>query len=165
VLRAENKVKGDFLTLCVTEFPLRINYIDKIISSCVRPIVELKLNSTFLTASECLVIAGNPKARDMRLLDLSCNPITATGLFNLCHPHRSCFEKLTSLSLFNCEIDYTQAYLISNDNLDVKCRFALRSLNLSYNNLSFFINYVTELGLLNPLLQHLQLVNCALDDE
>jgi hypothetical protein len=116
--------------------------------------LELRLTSAFLTASECLIIAGNDKTSELRLIDLSCNPITATGLFNLCHPHRSSFEKLTELILFNCEIDSSQAYLISNDNLESgKCRFALRKLNLSHNNIDFFINYVIELGLMSPVLQ------------
>lgn len=155
-----------FIKIEVVEFPLRIGYIDKIIHGCLHPILELKLNSTFLTASECLVLAGNERVRDLRTLDLSCNPITATGLLNLVHPRRSCFEKLSSLILFNCEIDYTQAYLISNDNLEnCKCAFQLRKLNLSHNNLSYFVNYVTELDLINPCLESLHLVNCGIDDE
>ena len=85
---------------------------------------------------------------------------------NLVHPRRSCFEKLSSLTLFNCEIDYTQAYLISNDNLEeCKCAFQLRELNMSHNKLSFFLNYITELDLINVYLEKLQLVDCKLDDE
>ena len=150
----------------VFEFPLRIGYIDKLIQECAKPILELKLNSTFLTASECLVLAANQRVSDLRVLDLSCNPITATGLLNLVHPRRSSLEKLCSLTLYNCEIDYSQTYLISNDSLDdCKCRFQLRELNLSYNRLSYFINYVLEMELINPLLERLSLVGCHLDDE
>ena len=43
--------------------------------------------------------------------------------------------------------------------------FSLRSLNLSHNNLSFLLNYVIELHLINNDLQKLILVNCAVDDE
>ena len=99
---------NNFLNLEVIEFPLRIGYIDKMIADCKRPILELKLNSTFLTATECLVVASNQRVSDLRSLDLSCNPITAKGLLYLVHPQHSRFtEKLKSLSLFNCEIDYT----------------------------------------------------------
>ena len=124
VLKVTPVKDNNYLNLEVVEFPLRIGYIDKMIADCKRPILELKLNSTFLTATECLIVASNQRVSDLRSLDLSCNPITATGLLNLVHPRRSCFEKLSSLTLFNCEIDYTQAYLISNDNLDeCKCAF------------------------------------------
>ena len=41
----------------------------------------------------------------------------------------------------------------------------LKSLNLSYNNLAFFLNYITELELINPALERLQLVGCTLNDE
>ena len=149
------------INLEVKEFPLRIGYIDKMIADCSLPILDLVLNSTFLTATECLVLASNTKVRSLRTLDLSCNPITAVGLLNLVHPRRSNFEQLSNLVLFNCEIDYTQAYLISNDNLaDCKCVFHLKSLNLSHNNLAFFLNYINELDLINPALEQLQLVSC-----
>mmetsp|Transcript_38298 Transcript_38298/g.50229 ORF Transcript_38298/g.50229 Transcript_38298/m.50229 type:complete len:154 (+) Transcript_38298:397-858(+) len=112
------------INLAVREFPLRIGYIDKMVADCTLPILDLTLNSTFLTATECLVLASNVRVRSLRTLDLSCNPITAVGLLNLVHPRRSNFEQLSNLVLFNCEIDYTQAYLISNDNLeDCKCVF------------------------------------------
>ena len=136
------------------------------IADCTLPILDLRLNSTFLTATECLVLASNSRVSSLRTLDLSCNPITAVGLLNLVHPRRSNLEKLTNLILFNCEIDYTQAYLISNDNMDeCKSVLNLKSLNLSYNNLAFFLNYITELELINPALERLQLVGCTLNDE
>lgn len=148
------------------EFPIRITFIDQVITCCPTQIIELQLNSTFLTASECLVLAANPKLESLRVLDLSCNPITALGLINLVHPRRSSFQALQTLTLFNCEIDFTQSYLISNDNLDdSKVNFSLRTLNLSYNNLSFLLNYVIELNLVNDELQKLWLVSCAVDDE
>lgn len=88
------------------------------------------------------------------------------GLLNLVHPRRSCFDKLSSLILYNCEIDYTEAYLISNDNLDeCKCVFKLKELNLSHNKLSYFLNYINELNLINEDLEKLTLVDCLLDDE
>lgn len=128
--------------------------------------MDLSLNSTFLTASECLVLASNQRVSTLRTLDLSCNPITAVGLLNLVHPRRSNLEKLTNLILYNCEIDYTQAYLISNDNMDeCKSQLHIKSLNLSHNNLGFFLNYISELELINPYLEKLQLVNCKLNDE
>tara|TARA_B110000285_G_scaffold149368_1_gene166756 strand:+ start:72 stop:329 length:258 start_codon:yes stop_codon:yes gene_type:complete len=71
-----------------------------------QPILELQLNSTFLTASECLVLAENPQFEHLRSLDLSCNPITVKGLMYLISPTHSRFtEKLQKLCLFNCEID------------------------------------------------------------
>ena len=36
---------------------------------------------------------------------------------------------------------------------------------MSHNKLSFFLNYITELGLINVYLEKLQLVDCMLDDE
>ena len=36
---------------------------------------------------------------------------------------------------------------------------------MSHNKLSFFLNYITELGLINIYLEKLQLVDCNLDDE
>jgi hypothetical protein len=157
---------SQFLRLEVVEFPLRIGYIDKLILECHKPILELKLNSAFLTSSECLVLAANSRMSDLRVLDLSCNPITATGLLNLVHPKRACFEKLSSLILYNCEIDCSQTYLISSENLeDCKCKYQLRELNLSHNRLSFFLNYVLEMELINPFLEKLSLSNCVIDDE
>ena len=154
------------INLTVREFPLRIGYIDKMIADCTLPILDLTLNSTFLTASECLILAGNARVRNLRTLDLSCNPITAVGLLNLVHPRRSHFDQLTNLILYNCEIDYTQAFLISNDSLEeCKSVFKLKSLNLSYNNIGFFLNYISELDLINPNLEKLTLVSCQLNDE
>ena len=95
------------INLAVSEFPLRIGYIDKMIADSSLPILDLRLNSTFLTATECLVLASNARVKSLRTLDLSCNPITAVGLLNLVHPRRSNFEELTNLILYNCEIDYT----------------------------------------------------------
>lgn len=79
------------LKLLMKEFPIRITFLDQILTSCPRQISELQLNSTFLTASECLVLAANPNLATLRSLDLSCNPITALGLINLVHPRRSSF--------------------------------------------------------------------------
>lgn len=53
------------------------------------PIIELTLNSTFITASECLVLASNPRAKDLIVLDLSCNPISVQGLLYLISPVNS----------------------------------------------------------------------------
>ena len=79
------------INLRVREFPLRIGYIDKMIANCSLPILDLCLNSTFLTATECLILASNERVESLRTLDLSCNPITAVGLLNLVHPRRSNF--------------------------------------------------------------------------
>jgi hypothetical protein len=43
--------------------------------------------------------------------------------------------------------------------------FNLRHLNLSHNKLSFLLNYVIELGLINNDLTKLLLYKCELDDE
>ena len=126
---------------------------------------ELRLNSTFLTAPECIVLAGNPNLAQLTTLDLSCNPLSIVGLINLIHPRRSNFRCLQSLVLYNCEIDSAQSYLVSNDLDDTKVNFQLTKLNLSHNKLSFLLNYAVELGLVNNCLQELHLFNCALDDE
>ena len=117
-----------------------------------QPILELVLNSTFLTASECLVMAENPQFENLRKLDLSCNPITAKGLLYLVHPtYSKLSEKLQFLSLFNCEIDHSQTFLISNEHLqNSQCNFNLKHLNLSHNNLGSFLNYICEFNLINP---------------
>jgi hypothetical protein len=149
----------------VERFPLLISNVDVILRTFMaqsKPILELCLNSTFLTASECLVLAENPQFEHLRSLDLSCNPITAKGLLYLVHPNHSRFsEKLQSLTLFNCEIDHSQTYLISNDQLqNGKCQFNLKHLNLSHNNLGTFLNYIVEFDLINADLKTLILVNC-----
>lgn len=48
---------------------------------------------------------------------------------------------------------------------ECKCVFHLKSLNMSHNNLAFFLNYISELELINPALEQLQLVGCTLNDE
>lgn len=154
----------------VERFPLLISNIDVILRTFLyqsKPILELSLVSTFLTASECLVLAENPQFEHLRSLDLSCNPITAKGLLYLVHPNHSRFsEKLQSLTLFNCEIDHAQTYLISNDQLqNGKCQFNLKHLNLSHNNLGTFLNYIVEFDLINADLKSLILINCQLTDE
>lgn len=56
--------------------------------------------------------------------------------------------------------------MISNDRLEhSKCPFRLKKLNLSHNKLSFFLNYVTELDLINQELEVLDLVQCEITDE
>lgn len=57
--------------------------------------------------------------------------------------------------------------MISNERLDqIKCPFQLISLNLSHNKISHFLNYVAELGLINPdTTERVDLVNCEINDE
>ena len=56
--------------------------------------------------------------------------------------------------------------MVSNDRLENgKCPFRLVQLNLSHNKLSHFLNYVTELELINPDLESLDLVKCEITDE
>ena len=35
---------------------------------------------------------------------------------------------------------------------ECKCVFHLKTLNMSHNNLAFFLNYISELELINPAL-------------
>lgn len=97
--------------LRIDRFPLLISNMDIILKTFENnemPILELSLTSTFLTASECLVLAENPQFKFLRSLNLSCNPITAKGLLYLIHPTHSKFsERLKKLELFNCEIDHS----------------------------------------------------------
>jgi len=56
--------------------------------------------------------------------------------------------------------------MISNDKLENgKSLFKLKYLNLSYNKLNLFLNYVTEFELINTELEELILMNCDLTDE
>lgn len=56
--------------------------------------------------------------------------------------------------------------MISNDKLGSgKCKFTLRQLNMSHNKLNLFLNYVTELDLINSDLERLDLVECDITDE
>ena len=48
---------------------------------------------------------------------------------------------------------------------ECKSVFHLKLLNMSHNNLAFFLNYISELELINPALEQLQLVGCTLNDE
>lgn len=91
--------------LDISEFCVRISYVDKILRAQVTPIIEICLNSTFITASECLVIASNPRAHGLKILDLSCNPISVQGLLYLTSPSTSELSKLVTLTLINCDID------------------------------------------------------------
>lgn len=60
----------------IVEFPVRIGYIDKFLKQSTDPLIKLTLNSTFLTAGECLILSQNPKMKEIRKLDLSCNFLT-----------------------------------------------------------------------------------------
>jgi hypothetical protein len=150
----------------IDKFPLLISNVDSILKG-INPILELQLTSTFLTASECLVLAENPQFANLKSLDLSCNPITAKGLVYLIDPAHSQFsEKLKRLVLFNCEIDHAQSNLISNEQLQsVKCGFHVKHLNLSHNNLGNFLNFIVEFELINGDMQTLLLNSCQLGDE
>jgi hypothetical protein len=44
----------------ILEFPVRIGYIDKFLKQSTDPLIKLTLNSTFLTANECLILSQNP---------------------------------------------------------------------------------------------------------
>ena len=44
----------------IDRFPVLISNIDAVLKTLSPPILELCLNSTFLTASECLVLSENP---------------------------------------------------------------------------------------------------------
>ena len=73
---------------------------------------------------------------------------------------------MQTLTMYQCDIDSSQTYMISNDKLEnSKCKFKLRSLNLSHNKLHLFLNYVTELDLIQPQLERLKLVECYITDE
>eukprot|EP00347_Sterkiella_histriomuscorum_P018502 403345268 len=164
--KGQNQVINVIKKLEISEFLVRIAYIDKILKAYKTPILELTLNSTFITASECMMLGSNPRAKDLKSLDLSCNPISVQGLLYLISPKTSEFSKLTKLVLVNCDIDQSQTYMISNDRLENgKCQFTLQHLNLSHNNLNLFLNYVSELDLINPELQQLYLQNCEITDE
>lgn len=69
------------------------------------PILELVLNGTLITANECLVLAANPRAAELRSLDLSCNPITIIGLMYLIDPRTSDHRALQHLTLYDCDLD------------------------------------------------------------
>ena len=102
---ASQRRKASIKSLKVSNFILRIGYVDRIITSYKVPILELVLNSTFITANECLVLASNPRSKQLQKLDLSCNPISVLGLLHLINPRISEFRNLRSLILFECDID------------------------------------------------------------
>ena len=159
--------RDEITKLKIDRFPLLISNIDAVLKALPVPILELQLNSTFVTASECNILSENPQFQFLRSLDLSCNPVTIKGLMNLIDPKTSQFtEKLKFLKLFNCDIDFTQSNLISNDQLqNTKCQFNLKYLNLSYNNLGSFLKFVCQFELINSDLQSLLLSDCQLKDE
>ena len=150
----------------MANFILRIGYVDRMLTAYKVPILELVLQSTFITANECLVLAANARASQLQTLDLSCNPISVLGLLHLTNPRTSELLSLKSLILVDCDIDQSQTYMVSNDRLENgRCPFHLRRLNLSHNKLSLFLNYVTELDLINSDLETLELVQCEINDE
>ena len=91
--------------LQVQNFILRVNFVDRMLKTYKMPIIELSLNGTLITANECLIIAANSRASQIRSLDLSCNPITVIGLLHLIDPRTSDLRSLIHLTLFECEID------------------------------------------------------------
>lgn len=91
--------------LQVLNFILRINYVDRMLTAYKVPILELALNGTLITANECLVLAANVRASQLRSLDLSCNPISVLGLLHLIDPRTSELRALQTLTLIDCDID------------------------------------------------------------
>lgn len=65
-----------------------------------------------------MVLSSNPRVKDLKSLDLSCNPISVQGLLYLISPKTSELSKLIKLTLVNCDIDQSQTYMISNDRLE-----------------------------------------------
>jgi hypothetical protein len=78
---------------------------------------------TQISASECLLLAKNEKLKDLKLLNLACNPIGCLGLKNLFSPPTFC--GLKSLIMYNCGIKTIKENLKLPQNLDL--------VNLSYN--------------------------------
>ena len=156
------------IRVSVDRFPLLISNLDQMLSSFDdfdQRLSHLSLNGTFLTATECSVLAQNIQAANLRSLDLSCNHITAKGLLYLLGPQSKLSEKLQHLSLFNCEIDAAQMHLISMEELRGKVPFQLKSLNLSHNGLGSLLNFICEIDLISPQLETLHLVECQIADE
>jgi hypothetical protein len=150
----------------VRDFIVRVGYVDQMLRAMRNPLLELQMVNCCITANECLIIAGNEMVKQLVALDLSCNAISVLGLLHLCNPKTSEFEKLRRLTLYHCDIDQSQTYMVSNDRLENgKTRFRLTHLNLSENALSHFLNYVAELDLITHDLEHLALVKCDINDE
>ena len=46
----------------VQNFIVRVNFVDRMLSSYKLPILELSLNGTLITANECLILSENSRA-------------------------------------------------------------------------------------------------------
>lgn len=148
------KYESVITKLMIGNFILRINYVNHVIRIYRVPIVELSLEGTLITASECLVLATIPQISTLQKLNLSSNPITILGLLHLIDPRVSELRQLTHLTLVDCDIDQAQTYMVSNDRLEhTRAPFKLTHLNLSHNKLSHFLNYCVELDLINQDLE------------
>jgi Leucine-rich repeat (LRR) protein len=152
--RRRNNLTKDYekviTKLGISNFILRIGYVSHVLRIYHVPIVELSLEGTLITASECLVLATIPQISTLQRLNLSSNPITILGLLHLLDPRVSELRQLTHLRVVDCDIDQAQTYMVSNDRLEnTRAPFKLTHLNLSHNKLSHFLNYCVELDLIN----------------
>ncbi|CDW71067.1 leucine-rich repeat-containing protein typical subtype [Stylonychia lemnae] len=133
-------------------------------------LVELRLSGCKILPSECQDIASNPVFRQLRSLDLSCNPIKLTGLLYLLNAEYSCLSNLRRLVLFSCKIKNSQLNEVPMKEFQAAkiSLHQLNYLNISYNNLGNLGNSFVQkdFGLIEGRsLESLLMVECSLDDE
>ena len=132
-------------------------------------LLELRLCDCRLLAPECRALACSPSIVNLRMLDLSCNPVRLPGFLALIESETSHLKNLESLDLYMCSISHSQLKLLPPTCLRQKCIVfdRLAYLNLSFNKLGPLL---TEL-ILNPIfglaregLKELYLSECQIGD-
>lgn len=108
---------------------------------------------------ECAQIAKALALRELRELDLSCNPIGLDGLCKLLDPQTSVLHQLESLELYSCRIEMPKTKKKSLNKVLLELP-NLERLNMSHNNLSNLLHFLSGSSqLLSETLETLILVD------
>jgi hypothetical protein len=108
---------------------------------------ELTLIDASISESECRSLAQNIQLQDLKILNLSCNPIGTKGFQNLLKEGKNFLKNLEKLIIFDCRIrSFESSNLISLEKL--------KHLNMSHNK---YMGKVLE----TPA-EEVYLINCGL---
>ena len=132
-------------------------------------LLELRLCDCRLLAPECKALACSPSVANLRMLDLSCNPLRLPGFLALLESETSHLKQLESLELYMCSISHSQLKLLPPTCLKQKCIIfeKLTYLNLSFNKLGPLLSELIlnpNFGLARSCLRDLYLSECQIGD-
>jgi hypothetical protein len=115
---------------------IHVQYLHESLEICHQPtkvfemriIYELSLIDAAISESECSIIARNHHLKDLKVLNLSCNPFGSKGFQNLMRDGKNCLKKLEKIILYDCGIkSFDESKMIKLEKL--------KHLNLSYNKI------------------------------